>query len=144
LYERDGIFGGLTGKQRRRERRERLMGGVPATEPAQILNSFSEAACKNGPPWATDRYLAADGRWRCRAATRRPRDAAEAQEGVVTREPYRRDTDKPTLGASCWCMAKIVAVPREDIAAGLTRSCGRPACDDHDRNHRNASEETQG
>lgn len=56
----------------------------------------------------------------------------------MSRSAYRRDDDKPTLGASCWCMAETVAVPREDIAQGLTRSCGLPACDDHDRNHRNA------
>lgn len=34
------------------------------------------------------------------------------------------------LGCLCWCEAEIVAVPAAEIRRCLTRSCGRPGCEE--------------
>lgn len=33
-----------------------------------------------------------------------------------------------TVDITCWCERKIVTVTLSDVAAGQTRSCGRPTC----------------
>ena len=42
------------------------------------------------------------------------------------------------LAVSCWCEATVVYVPRDDVYAGLTGACPRPACRATDRRHRPA------
>jgi hypothetical protein len=32
------------------------------------------------------------------------------------------------LVTMCWCEREMVAVPRRDVLAGTTRSCGHPDC----------------
>jgi hypothetical protein len=33
-----------------------------------------------------------------------------------------------TLAVECWCHQEIVLVPRLQVRAGITRSCGRDGC----------------
>jgi len=40
------------------------------------------------------------------------------------------------LAVACWCEADFVAVPRQEVLDGLTRSCGSAACDAIDRSAR--------
>lgn len=54
---------------------------------------------------------------------------------------YRRHLDDDLLAVECWCQATTVGVPQADVLAGLTRSCGAPACDTHDTAHRNPPKE---
>lgn len=35
---------------------------------------------------------------------------------------------EPVLVVDCWCRARVVLVPRDEVLDGLTRSCGSTAC----------------
>lgn len=40
----------------------------------------------------------------------------------------RYQTIEPELLCECWCRWKMVMVPRDEVLAGRTRSCGAPKC----------------
>lgn len=63
-----------------------------------------------------------------------PTPTRPTERGIHTRGPKRRNLD--VVDAACWCKADIVPVPVGEMRNGLTRSCGLPACDTHDINHR--------
>lgn len=63
-----------------------------------------------------------------------PTPTRPTERGIHTRGPKRRNLD--VVDVACWCKADIVPVPVGEIRNGLTRSCGLPACDTHDTNHR--------
>ena len=33
-----------------------------------------------------------------------------------------------TLDVTCWCEAEVLTIPKAEVLAGLTRSCGAPEC----------------
>lgn len=37
-------------------------------------------------------------------------------------------TDVEVLAVTCWCEGSVVGVPRDDVLAGRTGSCGAPRC----------------
>lgn len=43
------------------------------------------------------------------------------------------------LPVLCWCQYRMVPVPQAEVMRVLTRSCGRPQCDEYDRQHRKES-----
>lgn len=63
-----------------------------------------------------------------------PTPTRPTERGIHTRGPKRRNLD--VVDVACWCKADIVPVPVGEMRNGLTRSCGLPACDTHDTNHR--------
>lgn len=42
--------------------------------------------------------------------------------------PAKSGTNVDVLLVSCWCEANVVRVPRTDVLAGLTGSCGGRGC----------------
>lgn len=64
--------------------------------------------------------LAADAN---RRATR-----ARTRARVTTRGGRHRLPRGDTLDVTCWCELVVIPVPRAEVHAGLTRSCGAPEC----------------
>lgn len=65
------------------------------------------------------------------SATGATRIVAAPPSGPVIRAELRmarRERGKSTTSVTCWCERKVVAVPVEEMLAGLTRSCGKPRC----------------
>lgn len=63
-----------------------------------------------------------------------PTPPRRVERGIGVRGPKRRNPD--VIEVACWCKATTVNVPIGEMRNGLTRSCGQPACDRYDTDHR--------
>lgn len=119
----------------------------PAVRPADCIAGehsgrpagYTRRKCRCAVCRAANTRYHADLRKRRRAAHTAPASGGAMVAELVVGEDGSEHTSNVDLpcprhdelvDAMCWCDTRVVSVPMTDVWAGVTVSCGRPACTD--------------